>query len=286
VKNFFISAFCLLTVATGYAAPSDSYPSYDQVLNWVDRFSQENRGVVTKEFVGFSEESRPIWVIRISSEPSSSKPLIFFNAAHHGDEVISTETAMSLAEFLARNAAKAQIQKVLGSFDILIQPVVNPDGYEARTRSNASGVDINRDYPIPGQTDRKFFQARETRILNHIFQERDVFASVSIHSGTEAVLWPLCYTKEKPAESEIFEWLAKRAAKAMDITKSVQSYYDYPSLGEQIDHAYLSFGTLALTFEIADKMAPELADLPAYNERVVRGAMQFLSDIQTIGGSH
>jgi murein tripeptide amidase MpaA len=286
MAKFLISYFLLLSSFPVFATGSDAYPSYDQVLGWIEKFSTENRTLVTKEFMGFSTQSRPIWLLRLSTDRSAAKPLVFFNAAHHGDEVVSTEVVMSFAEYLVQNVSQESIQRILKNFDLLIQPVVNPDGYNSRTRNNADGIDLNRDYPLPGQVDRRFFQAKETRLLNKVFQERDIFASVSIHSGTEAVLWPLCYTREKPSENEIFSWLAKRSAKAMDISRSLQSFYDYPSYGEQIDHAYLNYGTLALTFEISEKMAPEKTELPYVNNRAIKGSMQFLSDLSTLVETH
>jgi predicted deacylase len=286
VVNTLLLIYGFLLSIPAFAAMGDAYPSYVQVQAWMERYAQQNPGLVTKEFMGFSTESRPIWILRISGDHKVAKPLVFFNAAHHGDEIVSTEVVMSFAEYLAENSGRPAVQRVLRNFDLLIQPVVNPDGYNSRTRNNSDGIDLNRDYPVPGQADRRFFQAKETRLLNRIFQEQDVFASVSIHSGTEAVLWPLCYTREKPSENEVFTWLGKRAAKAMEISRSLQSFYDYPSYGEQIDHAYLNYGTLALTFEISEKMAPEKADLPYLNSRTIRGSMQLLSDLVTLTESH
>ena len=286
MAKLLFSFLWLITSVPALATTADSYPSYDQILSWIEKYASENNSLVSKEFVGFSTQSRPIWLLRISSQRNVIKPLVFFNAAHHGDEVVSTEVVMSFAEYLAQNSLQPTVQKILKNFDILIQPVVNPDGYQNRTRANSEGIDLNRDYPLPGQIDRRFFQAKETRLLNRVFQERDIFASISLHSGTEAVLWPLCYTPDKPSEYEIFSWLAKRSAKAMGISKSLQSFYDYPSFGEQIDHAYLNYGTLALTFEISEKMAPEKADLPYLNGRTIKGSLQFLTDLVTLVQTH
>lgn len=282
VVKLLISGLWLLWMPLSLAAGTDAYPKYDEIVSWIDGFVAANPRLATKEFVGFSTESRPIWLLRIAEDRSSAKPQVFFNAAHHGDEVVTATAVMSLAEYLAQNAEDPAVKRALRVFDVLIQPVVNPDGYQLRMRHNIEGVDLNRDYPLPGQLDRPYYRAKESRLLNRILQERDVYALVSVHSGIEAVLWPLCYTREKPAENEIFAWLATRSARAMGVSKAMQSFYDYPSTGELIDHAYLNYGTLALTFEISDQLAPEKSELPSLNRKTINGSMQILSDLVTL----
>ena len=64
-------------------------------------------------------------------------------AGVHGDENPSVYVMFRLAEFLKDNPALYRNKK------IIIAPLVNPDGFFKRTqtRTNAAGVDLNRNFP-------------------------------------------------------------------------------------------------------------------------------------------
>jgi len=60
---------------------------------------------------------------------------------YHGDEPISTELALRLAEYLHNK------EEELTNCTVVIVPEVNPDGLHYKTRKNARGVDLNRNLP-------------------------------------------------------------------------------------------------------------------------------------------
>jgi protein MpaA len=71
-----------------------------------------------------------------------------FIGAFHGDEEISTELLNRwIAHLKAGQFAKAPID--FSQKPVLIIPALNPDGLLADTRTNANGVDLNRNYPTP-----------------------------------------------------------------------------------------------------------------------------------------
>jgi len=95
--------------------------------------SAEPRKVV----LGKSVEGRPIELIELG--PGGD--VVFIMASIHGDEPAGTPLVRRLAEHLARNPALLKGRRVL------ILPVANPDGLHHRTRGNARGVDLNRNFP-------------------------------------------------------------------------------------------------------------------------------------------
>ena len=76
----------------------------------------------------------------------------------HGNEVISRQLLIYLAEFLARHYDRdPRVANLVNNTEIFLLPSLNPDGYEASQegacdnnrlgRNNANNVDLNRNFP-------------------------------------------------------------------------------------------------------------------------------------------
>jgi protein MpaA len=94
-----------------------------------------------------SVQNRPIEGVFFSPEPVSALDTLFIGV-FHGDEGISgvlLERLITLwqwGEFVEGPIDFSQKP-------VLIVPVLNPDGLAVKTRVNANGVDLNRNYPTP-----------------------------------------------------------------------------------------------------------------------------------------
>ena len=77
---------------------------------------------------------------RRASLPRSPRAVIVFGG-FHGDEPKSVTLSRCLIDYLE------SIGHHRGDVQWLIDPLVNPDGYERRKRRNANRVDINRNFP-------------------------------------------------------------------------------------------------------------------------------------------
>lgn len=95
------------------------------------------------EQLGRSYEGRPIEVVHVAGEG----PRILVVGCIHGDECEGIE----VTRLLERSAPKA---------DLWILHQLNPDGYARRSRTNAHGIDLNRDFLAATQ--------RETRIARRL----------------------------------------------------------------------------------------------------------------------
>jgi protein MpaA len=62
-------------------------------------------------------------------------------ATIHGDEPAGTPLVEQLERRLAADT------RITAGRSVIIVPIANPDGYAARSRSNARGVDLNRNFP-------------------------------------------------------------------------------------------------------------------------------------------
>ncbi|MCR9165472.1 MAG: M14 family metallopeptidase [Nannocystaceae bacterium] len=104
---------------------------------------------------GDSVQGRPLRAIRIRG-PGSSRPRILCSANIHGPEFIGGLTALALAESVARGDWQPQAE-------LWVIPCLNPDGYVqtwarggegplSTLRTNANGVDLNRNFPRPADS--------------------------------------------------------------------------------------------------------------------------------------
>lgn len=85
-----------------------------------------------------SIEGRPIFHKDALGDSPTGKRILVLGLIH-GDEPLAGEMALEWSERLHR------IGKIRNSWRVV--PMLNPDGLERRTRMNARGVDLNRNFP-------------------------------------------------------------------------------------------------------------------------------------------
>jgi predicted deacylase len=244
--------------------------------NWAKQFNEASYQLLGQSYLG-----RDIGLLKISSGKPSNPP-IYVNGGHHGDERIAVIGVMKLLEFLLDRRSDPPIRRLISSYDLYFQPIVNPDGYEVNTREDYNGIDPNRDYPLPGVSDKQHFYSLAAKIVHRLNFEKRFRGAIAIHAGLEAVLWPFGFTGKKTVDHDIFFSLAKIAGRAMGIGVYQQSFYDYPTYGEYIDFAYLQNGTLALTFEISAKGDPVGKQKEIAIARAIRGGLTYLLSIERL----
>lgn len=91
----------------------------------------------TNEIFGRSVQGRPIYAHILGNGPDTTLIL----AAVHGNETATPYLVKELRTHLKRYPAWLQGRRVV------LVPTLNPDGLQKRSRVNARGVDINRNYP-------------------------------------------------------------------------------------------------------------------------------------------
>ena len=116
--------------------------------------------------VGRTVEDRPIWGVRLGDP---AKPTVLIQCNQHGNEPGSREGAMIFARELAQATSFA-----LFDICVIIIPTVNTDRVLV-SRSNANGVNLNRDWETRSQP--------ETQAIAALFSQYNVIAAVDGHSG-------------------------------------------------------------------------------------------------------
>ncbi|OEH53453.1 carboxypeptidase [Oceanobacillus sp. E9] len=101
--------------------------------------------------IGTTVEGRPLHLVRVGfPEPPSDEDIANGNnmlviGTQHGNEGAPREMALKLLRDLAFTDDEERLE-LLQDATILFIPTANPDGREADTRSNAEGIDINREH--------------------------------------------------------------------------------------------------------------------------------------------
>ncbi|MFO0587019.1 MAG: M14 family zinc carboxypeptidase [Polyangiaceae bacterium] len=244
--------------------------------------------------IGTSTEGRAIKAVLVADDPKSAhdRPSMLLNAAHHGDEPLSSDIVLDAMETLLKPDSDARVKRYLSEFQIWCVPMVNPDGIATfmqdfgagrkngrETRKlvvggtlNQRGVDLNRNYPFrwgalreEGSTknpERRNYRGPEpasepeTRAMMALSEQQHFVGSISYHIGTVALLAP--YTIDgvpEPVPNEAWP-VAEEIARATRPDKTRPLYVHknlYPVDGTDQDYFRFTQGTLALLFEAAHR---------------------------------
>ena len=145
--------------------------SYDELTKFVYQLDSLS-DILEVEIIGQSVEGRNLYALKFSNsefgkDTSKIKVLIF--AQQHGNEQSGKEGAL----LLATNLIKPILVDLLKYFDLVIIPQMNPDGSEINVRSNANGMDLNRNHLILTEP--------ETIALHKLFDEYLFEATMDVH---------------------------------------------------------------------------------------------------------
>lgn len=114
--------------------------------------------------IGYSVKGRAIAMAAIGRCDAPVRVLVL--CRQHGDEPVSTEAALQVIGRFARGDRR--IGAGLENTQLLIVPMVNPDGAERFTRENAKGVDLNRDWTRRSQPETRAVANLYTRMAPQV----------------------------------------------------------------------------------------------------------------------
>ncbi len=233
--------------------------------------------------IGTSQLGRPILAARIpSSRSDARRPVerVLVCAGIHGLEYIASETAIGLLDGLT--SPSPEMDRLRARAEIWVVASLNPDGY-ARTwdeegfgalkdlRTNARGVDLNRNYPLPaparpvlttlggwrtGSDDptNAFYRGThplsepETRALADLHDAQRFAASANLHSTWGTLIPPLVTS---PAHRRAYRVLCNAfRAKQIDARYRRLSWAGLDRfIGEQEDFQHHAFDCWAICVE-------------------------------------
>lgn len=136
------------------------------------------------EVIGHSVEGRPIEKLVLGTGDEVTLIL----ATIHGNENAGTPLVQKTADLLARRPELLKGRKVV------LVPVVNPDGYSRHIRTNARGIDLNRNFASSNRQNTRRYGATElsepeAKVIASLLDQYKPDKIVTIHQPLSKVDW-------------------------------------------------------------------------------------------------
>jgi len=136
----------------------------------------------SRRLIGRSVQGRPI-LVQITGHGTDT---VLIMGSIHGDEPAGARLVNRLAEHLQDSP------QLLTDRRVVLLPVTNPDGLAARTRANARGIDLNRNFETGNRVDNRTNGLRsltepESQALQSLIKEYAPSRIVSIHSPLNCI---------------------------------------------------------------------------------------------------
>ena len=208
-----------------------------------------DRADTTQSIIGMSRDGSPIRMLEVKTNANKTKPYVVWIGRQHPPEVTG---ALSLMPFTEKVLGGNELsERFLDNFNLLIIPMMNPDGVTAgHWRFNKGGMDLNRDWGPFSQPETQAVKSAFQRFESK--QDRIVFF-LDFHSTWRNLLYT--QADDEPTTPPMF---------ARDWLKAVDDRLDddvYPftrearhNSGKPISKNYMyeTYGISAITYEVGD----------------------------------
>lgn len=130
-----------------------------------------------------------------------ARPKLILISGTHGDETHCVSANVALFGELCRQWRELdRLDQLRWGVDLVFVPVVNPSGYNARTRRNSAGVDLNRNFPTrwvqEANSGPSAASEPETQAIIQLMSDHDDAISLIDHhrmflvqNGTKRIVW-------------------------------------------------------------------------------------------------
>ncbi|OMO73504.1 Peptidase M14, carboxypeptidase A [Corchorus capsularis] len=236
--------------------------------------------------IGKSVNGFPLWVIEISDKPGveEPEPAFKFVGNVHGDEPVGRELLLLLANWICDHYMSDPLVKlIVENVNLHLLPSMNPDGYSLRSRGNANGIDLNRDFPdqfFPWNDDEDARQPETKAIMRCDVYPRTKVKPRTVMpndlGGALVANYPWDGTQDKRRnyyacpDDGTFRYLGSVYSQShynMSLSKEFKRGITngaswYPIYGGMQDWNYIYGGCFELTLEISDNKWPNAKELP------------------------
>ncbi|KAK6192240.1 hypothetical protein SNE40_003744 [Patella caerulea] len=287
---------CLSPASNDLPIDTSFYHNYDQLTTFMHRMVERFPSFAKLHNIGTSVENRTLWAIQITQNVKSDnaiKPMVKYIGNMHGNEVISRQILIYLAEYLLEEYVNNnRVKKIVDTTNIFIMPTMNPDGFEKATindctgldgRPNANNVDLNRNFPDQFTGPPKDGTQPETQAIIDWIESNPFVLSINLHGGSVVASYPFDDSKNHAEtdfysgapDDKVFRLLAHTYAQNhltmsngnlcegdnfKDGITNGAHWYDVP--GGMEDYNYLHSNCFEITVELSCCKYPPVDRLP------------------------
>ncbi|MBN1261397.1 MAG: hypothetical protein JXB35_12035 [Anaerolineae bacterium] len=189
-----------------------AWPTFEQMVARMQALVAAHPDIMRLVSIGKSVQNRDLWCMEITDYPDveEAEPEVKYTSTMHGDETTGVEMTLRLAELLANSyGVDPDLTELVDSLEIWLCPIHNPDGYVAGSRSNANGVDLNRDFPDPvaDPVDDPAGRAVETQAFMALGYDHRFAMGANYHGGAQVVNYPWdCRDDLSPDDAEYYDF--------------------------------------------------------------------------------
>uniref|UniRef100_A0A0N5CHM2 Peptidase_M14 domain-containing protein n=1 Tax=Strongyloides papillosus TaxID=174720 RepID=A0A0N5CHM2_STREA len=205
-----------------YVFQHNIFLSYDEIIDFLKLKEQQNKEFVSLRVYGESYEKRLLYYVKIGYSNGKEKPMVVIDGGMHAREWVTHSSMLFIIDHIIKNIKN--YKEILEKFDIVIFPVLNPDGYvysrigDRMWRGNRNlnnkescGVDLNRNYPFMWKEHNGIcltypgtFKLSELESMYHsIYVERNIHlikGYITFHSYGRLILLPWIDPKKRKEE--------------------------------------------------------------------------------------
>lgn len=212
-------------------------------VDWAEELTVQS--AFTQSILGLSTQGRPIY--KIESRDENSNEWVVILGRQHPPEVTG---ALALFPFVETLLSESELSKYfLRKYNVLVIPNINPDGVHAGNwRSNANGMDLNRDW--------NDFSQIETQLINDylkglVAQGQKIKFAVDFHSTKNDIFYTMPVDYGVESSYFVRHWLGE-LDRQMPNFNVVLRPGNNPNLGVSKQYFSDQFGVHAITYEMGD----------------------------------
>jgi Zinc carboxypeptidase len=147
-----------------------SLTSHREMMTFLQAIDAQSTAIRI-EYNANSAENKEIPIVLVSADGKdfNKKIRLMVFAQQHGNEASGKEACLILLSQLAQGLHADVLKKA----DIIIIPMVNPDGADADTRRNGVDTDLNRNHLI--------LTENESRVIHHVYDKYLPHVTLDVH---------------------------------------------------------------------------------------------------------
>jgi len=234
-------------------------PDYEEILSDLERLEAEHPKYASLFDYGTSVDGRTLRMLIVAKKGAlgSNRPTVQITGSIHGNEYLSIADRLPEAFLSNVKHKRGPIFEFINQGGVvLFVPIVNPDGYERRSRYNSKGKDLNRDWDVDISGKKGFTQPETATLSQALIDQKkklslDLKVTVDYHCCAGALLYPWAYTSKPMASGDLsYHREYAKHAKGLNIRYgTVGNILGYLANGTTMDYYYESHNALAYTYE-------------------------------------